>query len=199
MAIKKSTTVKEFTNKYSKIVRDDDKMTLLKSVVKDRYISYAEKCNIAERIVKATSYITIKDKNNNENQKLHFNSTAQYMLYCLNVVDNYSSITIDYTNCTEEFDMLNKNGVFDEVMQLISERELKELRMVLEMIQDDLIQNEYETHAFISNQVARFGELFGTITAPALEKLSEVIDGIDEKTIDKLGKQLDRIVKKYVK
>ena len=55
--------------------------------------------------------------------------------------------------------------------------------MLLDFACDDLLANEYEPHAFIREQVERFGSLFGAIVAPAIEnidvsKIEEVMNKI---------------------
>ena len=62
--------------------------------------------------------------------------------------------------------------------------------MILDMVENDVVHNEYETHAFISNQIERFGELFGYVAKPALDRLGEVLENMDESTIDKMVEKL---------
>ena len=70
------------------------------------------------------------------------------------------------------------------------ERELKEFRMILDMVENDVLQNEYEIRAFISNQVERFGKLTGVVLKPAIEQLANALENMDEKTIDKIINKL---------
>ena len=67
-----------------------------------------------------------------------------------------------------------------------SEKETKEFEMILDMVARDVLQNEYEVYAFISNQVDRFGELFGSIAKPSLEKFFKVLENMDEETINQM-------------
>ena len=53
--------------------------------------------------------------------------------------------------------------------------------MVLQMTQDDVIANEFENHAFISQQIERFGKLIGTALSPVISQLDI---GQIEKVID---------------
>ena len=50
--------------------------------------------------------------------------------------------------------------------------------MILQLICEDIITNEFENHAFISKQVDRFGELIGLAITPFLDNLD--IDKIKE-------------------
>ena len=71
-------------------------------------------------------------------------------------------------------------------------KELGELTSILEMKEKDVMQNEYEIHSFISDQVERFGKLLGVTLSPTLEKLGETIDNLD---VEKLGKTLEQVDK----
>ena len=108
------------------------------------------------------------------------------MLYCLNLVKQYTNIEIDFKNALEEFNMLNKYGLLDMICNTIPERELQEFQMILDMTENDVVHNEYEIHSFISNQIDRFGNLFGHIVKPAFDKINDIIKNMDEKTIEKM-------------
>jgi hypothetical protein len=66
--------------------------------------------------------------------------------------------------------MLN-GEILDLIISKIDDRERKEFQMLLEFACDDLLVNEYEPHAFIRNQVDRFGDIVGMAILPALEGL----------------------------
>lgn len=178
----KKYTVKEFVKKYNDAKSDEVKEILVKSIMNPQYVDYEKKIAICEKIV-AVSYYK-KDKNGNK--KLHIDSPSQYMGYCLWLVKEYTNVEVDFKNSLEEFNLLNKNGLFDAVISFIPERELKEFRMILDMVENDVIQNEYETHAFIANQVERFGELAGVALKPAIEQLNKTLENMDEKTVENI-------------
>ena len=176
-------TVKEFCEKYNGTNVVQTKQAFVDKVMNPQYIPYEKKIAICEKIIENSYY---KKSDDGETKKLHINSPAQYMLYCLNLVRYYTNIKVDFSNSLEEFNMLNENELLDVIISSIPEKEFKEFRIVLDMVESDVIQNEYETHAFISNQVERFGELFGHVAKPALDRLSEILENMDEKTIDKI-------------
>lgn len=188
-------TVKEFVKKYNTLTKDELKEQLVKSILTNKYISYENKVAICEKIVEASYYIKTRNADGVENKKLHVNSPANYMLYCLNIVNNYTSINVDFNNSLEEFNLLNGNECIDLIFAFISEREMKEFRMILDMVENDLMQNEYETHTFIRNQVERFGELTGVTLAPLLNVLIDKVENLDEKTVDKLIRGLSKLSK----
>lgn len=177
--------VEEFCKKYNSINIEETKNALIKNVMNSHYVSYETKITVCEKIID-NSYYKKTEKEGVKIKKLHINSPAQYMLYCLYLINQYTHITIDFSKSLDEFNLLNECGLLDILCNCIPEKELKEFRMILDMVENDVLQNEYETHAFISNQIERFGELFGYIAKPALDRLSDVIVNMDEKTIDKM-------------
>ena len=56
--------------------------------------------------------------------------------------------------------------------------------------------NQYETHSFISNQVERFGTLIGVTLKPVLEKISDQIESMDEKDIEKFANKFEKLLKR---
>lgn len=178
----KKYTVKDFCKKYIDAKNVETRGILVKSIMCVDYIPYERKITICEKIIESTYYT----KDANGIKKMHINSPAQYMLYCLNLVNEYTSIKVDFSASLEEFNLLNKNGLLDMITSFLHERELKEFRMILDMVKSDTMQNECEIHSFIRGQVERFGELIGTVIEPVFEQLNEAVKNMDEKTINKL-------------
>ena len=181
----KKYTVKDFVKKYNELTSDELKQTLIESIMNIHYVPYEVKVTVCSQIVDRTYYIKTKRKET-EVKKFHVNSPANYMLYCLNLVEYYTNLKVNFKDCVNEFNALNGCEVLDLIYHNIPEREIKEFRMILDMIEDDAIQNEYEPHAFISNQIERFGELIGTSLKPAINSLGEILKGIDKNTINEV-------------
>ena len=180
-------TVADFCKKYNEANIEQVKQTLIEKVMNPHYVPYEMKITICEKIIENSYY---KKNNDGKIEKLYVNSPVQYMLYHLNIVNQYTNIKIDFSKALEEFNLLNGCGLLDAILNYIPEREMKEFRMILDMVENDVMQNEYEIHAFISNQVERFAELFGHISKPALDMLNEVLKNMDAKTIDKIFSKL---------
>lgn len=187
MAIVKKYTTNDFVKKYNSAKSDQTREALIKSVMNVEYIPYERKITICEKIVENTYYI----KDLNETKKLHVNSPAQYMLRCLWLVKEYTNIEVNMRDSLEEFNLLNKNRLFDVIISCIPEGELKEFSMLLDMTANDTMTNEYESHAFISSQVERFSHLFVVTMQPLIERLNKIIENLDEKTIDELSGKLN--------
>lgn len=183
----KKYTVKRFLDKYNGTNVKQTKEAFIEEIMNPHYVPYETKITICEKIIESSYYKKSEDR---EIRRLHINSPAQYMLYCLFLVKQYTNIEVDFSNSLEEFNLLNENDLLDEIYSRIPEKEIKEFRMILDMVESDVVRNEYELHAFINNQAERFGELFGYIAKPALDRLGEVLEDMDEGTIDKLVNKL---------
>lgn len=188
--IKKDTyTVKEFCKKYNKLNEALTKNDFIKQVINPVYIPYENKITICNNIINISYYIKT-EKNGNEIKKIYINSPSKHMLYLLNLVKHYTTIEIDFTKALENFNLLNECGFLDDFINYIPEKEVREFEMILNMVENDVIKNEYETNAYISNQVEKFGEIFGHVVEPAIKRLSEVLENMDEETIDKMADKL---------
>lgn len=196
MSTNKNMTVKEFVEKYNNLTTEDLKIQFLKSIIKDTYLAFENKVSICEMVVEASYYIKTKDKNGMETKKLHINSPAKYMLYRMNIINNYTMIDVDFKNGLEEFNLLNKNGLIENIFGLIPQKESEEFAAIFDMVASDVLQNEYETHAFIRGQVERFGELTVATLSPLFKTLFDDLESLDENKINHLISAADKFLKK---
>ena len=157
--------------KFRKTTEEKEKMIL--DHIKNEYVPFEVKADVAKAIVKACYWRKEKDINGNEYSVFHLDSVAKYMLTCMAMIDLYTDIerTKNEGKIVEEFNILNEFGILDFIIKNVNQRELKEFNMVLQMTCDDLMTNEYENHAFISKQINRFGNLVGTTITPILKEL----------------------------
>ena len=184
--MEKKITVKEFVDGYNKL-EDEEKQEYIKShVLKNKYVNYEHKINSANRIIKSSHYITSKNSSGKDIKRLHFDTTAEYMLYSLEIVNLYTDINIDFKRSLEQFNMINGSRSLNDIINEINKTEINEFSTILEFVRNDLIKNEYEIHAYISNQINRIGELLSSILPSIIEKID----------IDKVEKIVDRFIKK---
>ena len=179
-SIKLSTFMTLFNAKKT----EDEKVDLIQKYIKNEYVPYEEKVNTANAIADIAYWQTETQADGTETRFLHVDSTVKYMLTCMATIDLFTNIERQKQNgkMLEDFNLLNSSGVFDLVIRNINQRELKEFNMILQLVCDDLITNEYENHAFISKQVNRFGRLIGASVAPVLESLDmeQIVNMIKE-------------------
>lgn len=168
--------------KYKIKKTNDEKLQMVKEHVLNQYIPFEKKADMAKAIVD-NSYWREEEINGEKRKILHIDSVANYMLKCMAIVDLYTDIERQKGDgkMLEDFNTLNGSGVLDYIIQSIDQRELKEFNMILQMTQDDVVANEFENHAFISQQVERFGKLIGTALSPVISQLDI---GQIEKVID---------------
>lgn len=163
---------------------DEDKLNAVKQIMKNKRVSYADKVDRAGIIAKNSYHQKQKDINGEEREVFFQNSAAKYMLYSLTLVDLYTNLEIDFKQSLESFEKIN-GELLDAIIMSIDERERKEFQMLLEFACDDLMVNEYELHAFVREQVDRFGSLIGTVLVPILEN-------IDINKIEEVMKQVNK-------
>lgn len=140
-------TVEKFVEGYNKAT--DKEKFIIKHVIKDKYIPYAEKVNVCNRIVRVTSYV-----GSGETLTYRQNTPAQYMLYSLNVVDLYTDIDIDFSNADREFDKLDKLHLITEIINYVDDYEVNTLKTLLDMTKDDLMANERDLASFLENKIS---------------------------------------------
>ena len=159
---------------------DEEKKEFVKSHIVNSYIPYEKKVAAAQRIVDVSYWITEPSVDDKERKVLHINSTAKYMLTCMTVIDLFTDIERQHgeNKMLDDFNNLNSLGIFDILISNINEREFKEFEMVLRMICDDTITNEFENHAFITKQLNRFGDILSVTLSPIMAQLD--VDKIKE-------------------
>lgn len=202
--------VKQFCEEYSNRATESLKKQYLRDALKiTPYVSIIKKDAYAQIIVNRSMYEQEDYVNENGETKRHstgrikVNSVAQYVQFCRFVIELYTNLDIGKGDFIEEYDALSSTGLMDMLIigsdntePLIPVNEIREFRTILDMKVKDAITNSYEPHAFISNQVERFGTLTGTILKPVLDKIAAEIESMDEIKIEKLMKAIDKGIKR---
>ena len=179
---KKEMTIKGFAEKYNAMATDRLKEDYLKDNLHIKtYLPFLTKMTLADKLAKVT---TLDKDTRNVNVK----SDINYLLFCRTIIEYYTDLQVETEGFYEEYDLLNESGLLDKIMQMIPEKEINEFKMICDMKKSDLLQNKYENHAFISEQVTRFGELIGTILKPALDKISEQLENLSDEDIENIKK-----------
>ena len=194
----------DFVNGYKAIVIDKLKFDYLKDNLNvKKYIGFVDKCNIAERVANSTMFVYEDNVRTNE---IRNDSVGRFLLSILVIIDSYTDLEVDFSNVAKEYDLLVENNILpliigytEEKQGIIPYSEVSEVNTLIAMKVDDIIQNNFTTHAFIQNQITRFGELIGFTFSPLIEKLSDAFEKLDDKTIEKFSKKIDSVIKKYNK
>lgn len=183
-------TIKNFINEYKNIATDRLKEDYLKDNLHIKtYLPFLTKVTLADKLAKVT---TLDKETGNVNVK----SDVNYLLFCRMIIEQYTDLQVETEGFYEEYDLLNESGLLDKIMQIIPEKEISEFKMLCDFKQKDILTNQYEMHSYISNQVTRFGELIGITLKPIMEKISDQLENMDEKDIEKITKALERGLKR---
>lgn len=188
--------LKDFVEQYTKVATDSLKKRYIEEKLKVvPYVPYLTKVTLAEKIVKQSSYE--KDENGEiiKPERIRVNSALRYVLYVTTIVKIYTNIELNNAEMATEFDMLNKAGLIEVIFKAIPEKEIVEFKTVLDMALEDFWRNEYDVHAFISNQVTRVTE----VAKVFLEPLGKKLDNMNEKDIEKFMGKLDKLAAKAMK
>lgn len=183
-------TILEFIEKYKNIIPNSLKEEFIKNNLHIKtYVPYLTKITLADKLVKIS---TLDEETGNIKVK----SEVQYLLFCRMIIEQYTDLKVETEGFFEEYDLLNESGVLDKIMQMIPEKEIAEFQMIVDMKKKDLMTNLGTPQAFINQQIERISNIFGITLKPVLEKISDQIENLDEKDIEKLGKTMDKVFKR---
>lgn len=140
-------SVKDFCEKMNQLTSEKAKDALLdKIILKNHYMNYEDKVAMCRKIVFVSSY----KNSGNDSYEFVRDTTAEYMLFALQCISQYSCIEINFSSGgLEDFNMLNKNGYIDKLLSHMPENEMKEIRVIFQMVKDDMFFNEQNTINFI--------------------------------------------------
>lgn len=202
-------TIKEFCREYSNRVQKLKGDYLKENLKITTYLPFIKKDALAQNIVNATTYrfenYTKEDgtTGRRKTNQIQINSTAQMLLFYRVIIENYTNLEVETEGFYEEYDVLNESGVLFELTadfeghpSLIPAREISELRGMVDLKQRDIMTNQYEIHAYISNQIERITEIGSIVLKPVLDKLATELESMDDSKIEKLSKVLENRLKR---
>lgn len=188
-------TVKEFVDGYNKTSENLKTRYIKEKLEIKDYISFSDKCSLVDRIVSSTIYE--HDINGNITNNIHVDSLLRFMIFTLEMVNTYTNIDINFTEALNEYDLLDSNGLFELFIGesgIIPFNEYNKMQTMLNMKLNDVLQNRLSTHAFVQDQVTRFGTLTGVAISPIIGKLEHFIDTMDDDKFNRIAS----IVEKYI-
>ena len=183
-------TIRNFVEKYNSIVVDKLKEQYLKDNLHIKtYIPFLTKVTLADKLAK----ITTLDK---DTGNINVKSDVNYLLFCRMIIEQYTDLQVETEEFFEEYDALMETGVLDIIMQMIPEKEIKELKMICDMKKDDLLFNQSTPKAFINQQIERITNITSVTLKPVLDKLVTELENMDDSKIEKLSKVLEKGLKR---
>lgn len=203
-------TIKSFVEGYNKIATENLKDRYIKDNLEIKsYLPFLRKDALSTVLAERTTYkyepYTKEDGTAGQKKTdvIRVNSTAQYLLFCRVVIENYTNLEVETEGFFEEYDLLAESGLLNKLMfyteespSLIPISEISELRRLVDDKQKDILFNQTEVHNYISGQVERFSTLIGVTLKPILDKLATSIENIDDKDIEKIGNKIEKVLKR---
>lgn len=202
--------IKDFCTKYDNYATESLKDRYIKENLQIKsYLPFLRKDAIATVLADRTTYkqeqYTKKDGTVGQKKTdvIRVNSTAQYLLFCRVVIENYTNLEVETDGFFEEYDLLKQSGLLDKLMigteqtaPLIPADEIGELRQLLSLKQSDIMTNFANPQIYIQNQVTRFGQLANVTLTPILDKLADKIEKMDDKDIEKFGDKIEKVLRR---
>lgn len=149
-----------------------------------KYIPLSEKIARADNIINASYYIEVEKPDGTKEKKFHVDSVVRMMLFKISLIDMYTDLERgEGDSVLDEYDQLCRSSALDIIIDSISKNEFNEFTSVVECVANDVMTNEYELHAFVKDQVERFGMLIGTVLSPIIEKINvdDIVKAVEEK------------------
>lgn len=204
----KTITIKQFVTEYKNRVPQLQETYIKENLVITPYVPFVRKDTLADKLVDISTYVfedyTKEDGTigRRKTDKIKVNSTAQYLLFCRLVIENYTNLVIETEGFFEEYDALKESGLLDKLMvstetrpSLIPMDEIAELRAIIDFKQKDLLFNKTEIHNYVDSLVERFGDVLDVLAKPIMDKAMEQmndtmndIDNVTESTVQDIEK-----------
>lgn len=181
----KFVSVKEFVKALTNRSSDDARRVYLEGTlaVKD-YERYEVVCAICDQII-ASSYFTADGQ-------FKVDSCKKYLMYVSALLNTYTNIRFDESDALGDFNLLQRYGLVDVIINYIPDAQVAMFDSVLNMKSNDLMTNYYEPHAFIKEQVVKFAPLIHKWIEGFLDVAEDVVKEIDINKINNFIKGVDK-------
>ena len=168
----KYVSVKEFIKTIKNRASEDARRVYIEGTlaVKD-YERYEVVCAICDQII-ANSYFTTDGQ-------FKVDSCKKYLLYVSALLNTYTNIRFDENDMLGDFNLLQRYGLIDVIINYIPEAQVTMFDSVLNMKSNDIMTNYYEPHAFVKEQLVKFAPLIHGWIESFLGAAEEMIKDID--------------------
>ena len=192
----KDFNVKSFVEEYEKQMNDIEKGKFLKNNLKvEKYMPYAVKLQLAEHIVRSSSYAMIKENGElKQTDRIALNSPMRYILFVMTIVDKYTNIEVNFKNIMLDFDALNSNNLIEVIFEKIGDKECGEFNTVVEMVLNDFMTNKFEFKNYISDALSKVYSL-AEKCLPLIDNITNKLDTMTEEDVEKLSGLLTKVTK----
>lgn len=130
---------------------------LIQKHITKPYMNWLMKVAEAERIVQKSCY----DKDG----KFRLNSPLRYYLYIIMIIKNYTDLEFTENEMMYEFDLLEKNGINDYIIQEIGE-DVGRLNTVFKMTLDDHMENYRSLPSYFESKKDALMMILDSVQSP---------------------------------
>lgn len=174
-------SIKKFVEGYSKCATKQLKDQYIKDNLEiTTYVPFLTKDALINNLLK----ISMFDKNTGNVQ---VNSAVEYLLMTRIFVEQYTNLTVETEGFYEEYDELKKSGLFnilligdEDAAPLIPYEEIAEFKHLLSIKRNDVLQNKYEIHSFITEKIDRIKDLGEAAINPLINVLDKKFDELSD-------------------
>ena len=141
--------IADFIKEYEARKNNDTKNALIeKHILKDKYVNYENKIDLCKRIADTANHVMVDGK-----KMFQKSSTNQYMLYMMTLMNQYTDLncTISGANTVSDFNLLDKNNLFETFTSKMPATEIAKFDVIMEMVMDDMIENERNVVSVMNN------------------------------------------------
>ena len=180
-------SIKKFVEGYLNCATQKEKDKYIKDNLEiKQYVSFIFKDTLINQLLK----ITMFDK---ETGNVKVNSSAEYLLMTRIFVEQYTNLKVETEGFFEEYDELKKSGLFNLLLvgddtnePLIPYEEITEFKYLLSVKKNDVLQNKYDPHNFIAEQIDKFNTLGESIITPIVDAAKEKLNELSEEDLNKI-------------
>lgn len=162
-------TVENFIKEYNQA---KDKQGYLSKHVVNKYVNYEEKITRCQNIINVSMYKTVND------QKIFWiNTPIQYYHFCFELIQRYTDIEIgEKKEMLVNYNLLNRNGLINEIIAAIPKSEYSEYRTLLDMSVQDELENVHSLPSFLETKIDAIKLGFDTISSAFDEVVKSQVD-----------------------
>lgn len=180
-------SIKKFVEEYANCATKQLKDQYIKDNLEIMpYVPFLTKDALINNLLK----ISMFDK---KTGNVKVNSSVEYLLMTRIFVEQYTNLTVETEGFYEEYDELKKSGLFnilligdENAVPLIPYEEIAEFKHLLSIKRNDVLQNKYEIHSFITEQIDRMKDLGEATISPLVNVLDKKFDELSDEDKSKI-------------
>ena len=165
---------KEFVEQYNATDTMMKESFIRDHIVND-YVPYTRKIAKSKNIINATSKIEV------DGESIYcVNSPSRFLLFTMNLIEEYTDIEIDYEkSIVETFDLLDSNGLIALLLNAMPQNDRKMFQMVFDMVRDDAYESERSLVGWMDNKINAMKMMIGSV--PWDEFVEKAVEKAEEK------------------